>query len=286
MDVLKSGRQENRTLQRGISIGVVVVACLTANTSAQTLDTEAVVATLHAYLDAYEPKLSELVADEVFEQVSGTSLEMQRRRLVSDFGFLRLPGEGAWVGQRSVRSIDGLDVGPGRRLEDLLAAAGVRVGDEARDIALRNAAHNLGHPRTINTPTLPLELLGRRHASRYQVIDVRRMRLDGRLVTQIDFLEKRPGSIVAHDSGSFVTADVRVWVAADGALMRADVTMLPVAGVSPHSIRVDFAHDAAVALMVPVRLTESMSGRSNLTGTATYRNYRRFQTSGRLVPLK
>ena len=61
-------------------------------------DVAAVVAPLHAYLDIYEPLLSALVADEVFEQRMtyvteyGIRHVSERRRLVSDIGVLRLPG--------------------------------------------------------------------------------------------------------------------------------------------------------------------------------------------------
>jgi len=137
------------------------------------------------------------------------------RRLVSDVGFLRLPGGLAWLGQRSVRTVNGEAVGGGvPRLEDLLMSAGPDVFASAKAIAEANAKFNLGYPRSMNVPTLPLELLGRSHHRAF------RAGVEGR----------------------------------------------------------------ALGHLVPVRLSESYSGRSRGEGTASYSNYRKFQTAGRILP--
>lgn len=264
----------------------IAVCAFAASMPVRAQEAPAILEQLRAQLEIYETQLSAVVADEVFEQVRlGASREIERRRLTSDFGFVRLPGGEAWLGQRSVRAIDGHPVGTGRRLEDLLASArGRDVATEARAIALGNAVHNLGHPRTINTPTLPLELLSRRNAARYTVVDARPARVRGTATTRIDLRERRPGAIVAHDATSFVAADVQAWVAADGTVLRAVVVMQPPATRAQHRLEVEYALDATLGLVVPVRLTETLPGRTMLQGTATYSHYRRFQTAGRLVP--
>lgn len=63
----------------------------------------------------------------------------------------------------------------------------------------------------------------------------------------------------------------------------ADVSLDP-PGFGGHRIRVEFAPERTLGCLVPVRLTESYSGRLYGEGTATYRNYRKFQTAGRLLP--
>jgi hypothetical protein len=56
-------------------------------------------------------------------------------------------------------------------------------------------------------------------------------------------------------------------------------------GAHRTAMRVDFAVDKRLGLIVPVKMQESfLVGNGNGSGTATYRNFRRFATSGRVVP--
>ena len=273
-----------------------VVAAAMAPGSAQPATPPAVVERLYAYLDAYEPKLSAFVAEEDFRQrllplegVNGEILNggraMTTRRLVSDIGFVRLPGGLAWLAQRSVRTIDGKPTPTGSiRLEDEFVSAGSALFARARAIAEANAEHNLGHPRSLNVPTLPLELLSRRHETAFEVTIGPRDQMAGRVVQQLTFRERPPGAIVAYDEQRFLRATVRAWVAVDdGAVVRAEVALDPPGMGGSHKIEVHFALEPAAALLVPSRLTESFSGRDRGEGVATYSRYRRFRTSGRVV---
>lgn len=284
---MANARRRHSSLAVLIACGAVIGHAATPG--AQTgPDVTAIVARLHAYLDAYEPKLSALVADEIFDQrLQHTSTFTQRRRLVADIGFLRLPGGSVWLAQRSVRSVDGAPVTDGvRRLDDELVRAGTGMFRRAREIAEANARHNLGHPRTMNVPTLPLELLSRRHAANYQV------RFDGRppgaraLDTVLVFLERTPGAVVAYDRTRFNTTEVRARVRlGDGALLRAEVAIWPPRREGPlHRITVDFRDHPSLGVLVPSRLHEDFFAAGDGSGEATYSNFRRFQTSGRLVP--
>lgn len=257
----------------------------------------AVVDRLHAYLDAYEPRLSEYVAEEHFHQrlrplegvngemVSGTRV-ITGRYLVSDIGFLRLPGGLAWLATRSVQSVDGRPVrATPVRLDDEFVSAGEALFARAKAIAAANARFNLGHPRSLNVPTLPLELLSRRHIAAFDHAADGDDRLAGRRVVRLTFRERPPGAIVAYDDSRFVRANVRAWVAVDdGALLRAAVEMDPPGWGGSHRVEVHFAPDAGAGLLVPVRLTESFSGQTRGDGVATYGRYRRFRTAGRVLP--
>lgn len=256
----------------------------------------AVLERLHAYLDAYEPKLSELVADEDFRQeLRSTDFyrptdmprdQLVRQHLIADFGFLRLPGDDAWLGHRSVRMVDGVAVlDEARRLERLLATAADRdLARLARAIADENARHNLGHARSMNVPTLALELLGRRHAAEFTLVSQRAARMGGRRTTRLFLRERHPGRLVAFDDTRANRADVVVWIDEAGAIVRADVTLFPPRMLGQHTLRVDFAPNAQFGILVPVRLEERFNGKARGSGVATYTNYRRFQTSGRLLP--
>ncbi len=253
-------------------------------------DARALVERLHAYLERYEPRLSELVADEDFRQRTtyvthdGIRQVSARRRLRSDVGFLRLPGGLAWLGQRSVRAVDDRPVPSVERLEKTYSDAGAGLLARARAIADANASFNLGHPRSLNLPTLPLDLLERRRTGAFDVSVEGRASTNGRPTTRVLFRERAPGAIVAHDDSGFVRVDVRAWLDADGALHRADVALFAPDGHGRHDIRVDFVHEQNLGMLVPVRLTESFRGRDTGGGVATYSKFRAFRTSGRLVP--
>lgn len=205
----------------GASISAVVSIVATPQAQAPAETSAVLVGRMHAYIDRYEPELSALVADEVFEQRHQFRPKFARlRRLESDIGFLRLPGGGPWLAQRSVRAIDGVAVADGGgALGAMLAMSGADRLVRARAIAEGNAPQPRASP---------------------------------------------------HDERADAAARARCTP--------------PGAGTVPHRIRVDFRADAALGMLVPDRLEERYVSDGEGRGTATYRNYRRFQTSGRVVP--
>ena len=240
---------------------LALAACVTVeardeqDTSAATVSDR-----LRAYLAELEPKLSALVAEERFEQSitayneHAVAQAATRRVLVSDIGFVRLPDGQAWLAHRRVRSINGRPVRANApRLEDLFTGPGVDRLAVAHRIAGENAKHNLGHPRTTNVPTLPLDLLHPRHRSAYDVSMGNIDRRNGVRVARLDFREGARGSVVAYDSRSFVRTAVTAWVEVDtGVLQRAEVTLIPpVVARENHVVRVEFEMSAQFGIHVP-----------------------------------
>ena len=64
-----------------------------------------------AYLLRYEPIISEVIADEDMTQWDRADTAFSRpaghRRLRSEMAFMRLPGDGEWIGFRLVQHVDG-----------------------------------------------------------------------------------------------------------------------------------------------------------------------------------
>jgi len=281
---------------RGV-LAAAVMAVLTAAPATQSRQDEpaaAVADRLRSYLLDLEPRLSALVAEERFEQAispiggEGSSTQLSVRRvLVSEVGFVRLADDHAWLGHRRVRSIDGRPVrADAPDLRDLFTRAGPEQLAAARRISEENSRHNLGHPRSTNVPTLPLDLLHPRHASAYAVSGGNRETRDGVRVARLDFAEGLRGAVVAYDSRSFVRTVVRAWVEVEtGALQRAEVTLVPpVTAKENHVVRVDYEMNDRFGVRVPVRLSERFWAGGTGEGKATYRNYRRFETGARVVP--
>jgi hypothetical protein len=144
---------------------------------------DAILAKLDQYLAAYEPKLSELIADERLTQElrqsrgvradNVTPMESRARlRLESEVAFIALPKNAGWLGFRHVQSVNGQAVPEADvSLTSLLQAEGYAA---ARALLNSSAKHNLGLPRTTNLPNLPLEFLHARNRDRLLA------RLDGR----------------------------------------------------------------------------------------------------------
>ena len=133
-------------------------------------------------------------------------------------------------------------------------------------------------------PTLPLDLIGRRHASRFAVSVGGESRQNGRTVREIRLHEHLPGRLVAYGDGKFMRArSAPGWSRPPERFARAAVALdLPIPRVPDHQLDVDF--DRHEQVLVPVRMTEPFGARGEGRGEASYRNYRRFATAGRIVP--
>jgi len=82
---------------------------------------------------------------------------------------------------------------------------------------------------------------------------------------------------------------------ASGRVLRCDIRLeLPRPRRSPaeeYQIRVEFAYDGGIDLWVPVLMIEQVGHagasdpeRTGVVGEATYSNYRRYETAGRVLP--
>jgi hypothetical protein len=280
-----------------IALATVAVILTTAAT-----DLDSALARMDHYLAAYQPKLSELIADEIFVQEINTPRNQLylprearspgparvRRRITSEVAFIALPEDAGWLGFRHVKTVD-------KRLveaEQISLATTLQGGryDAARALVDAGAAHNLGLPRTTNLPNLPLEFLHARNRGRFLT------RLDGTeniraIKTQRIVMTERltPTLIRNPQTNADMPSVVRAWIdQKTGELLRAEVnTFTSFEAKQPeNSIRVDFEVHKALGLLVPVRMRETFPvERPRIgTGVADYSNFRRFQTSARIVP--
>jgi hypothetical protein len=254
---------------------------------------------LNAYLTLYEPKLSELIADESMTQrnVRGSSLRgggigpRELRTIRSEVAFIALPGSAGWMGFRRVLNVDKQNVEDTfGSLNAVLADGAVDDYSRARTMLAEGARFNLGQPRTINLPNLPLELLHPRHARRFSIRIAGEERVRGHDTIKLVLVENVSPTIIRtfdnHDMRSIVSAFVEPET---GRLWRAQVVTrdpAPTRYAFDHVIAVEFKEDRALDLLVPATMHEVFfAGENrNATGEASYSNYRRFQTSARIVP--
>ena len=256
---------------------------------------DATLSRLHEYLLDYEPQLSKLMADELMRQThsrpaQARSGEPTWRELNSEIAFVRLPGEGPWLGYRNVTTVNGRTIVERPDRLQALLAGGRDESQRALEMAQESARFNLGQARTTNVPTLPLEILHPRHRQRltFELHGVQR--LNGRRLRHLSFEEvSRPTLIRTPDGGDIVSYG-SVWIEEPSGRVF-EVELRSVAGTQPMRtlpeaiLRVSFAEDAAIGFLVPTRMRETFAiGTSTGTGEARYSNFRRFQTSARIIP--
>lgn len=263
-------------------IALAIVALVTHDA-----DVNAALDRLDRYFETYEAELSTVVADEVLiQETDGRLMRRENRRLQSEIAFIRLPGDREWLGFRSVRIVNGKPLIGVKPLAELLAGTSADTLQQTSLLVNESAKYNVGNPRTINMPNLPLELLSRRHRHRYDASYGGRSRMRDRAVDEVE-LRELVGTPIVYNEGPPIRSEVRAWIDAEsGALWRAEVT-LRVTGDrrNPPWLRVDFARDQAMNLIVPVTMRERFNAIADTgTSAATYSNFRRFQTSGRIVP--
>ena len=269
-----------------------VVLALAIGLAAQPASVDALLERLDAYLDRYEAELSTLIADEDFRQeepqLPGNARPLLRR-LESEVAFLRLPGDGDWIGFRRVKRVNRKPVDD--RHETLTALLSIASTDsiaQAKLLVAQSSEHNLGNPRTINMPGLPLELIHQRHRRRFDVTLEGRDRVRGHNVVKLLFTERAAPSIVFFGGQLALLSRVHAWLdPQSGELHRAQVLFASDASQRTlPRLEVEFERDAALRLLVPSRMNELFllqAGGLGI-GRATYSNFRRFQTSARIVP--
>jgi hypothetical protein len=253
-----------------------------------------------AYLREYESQLSKIVADERYDQrqvlpprtQANSPTTIATRRLESEIVFMRMPGNTVWFGFRETRRVDGHVVPTvGRTLVDLIAAATDPI-EQGMAITSESSKHNLGMGRNINMPTVPLEPLQSHHRDRFEYRLAGSETIRGARTVRLVFQEISAPTIIRDLQGGNVFTSGAAWVdPSAGRLWRVEIfCRVPGAkSAKPKdddsSVRVDFAVDSRLNLLVPVEMREVFQVRVGRgEGRETYRNFRRFQTSARIVP--
>ena len=278
-------------------LATLVIAAFVA---AQAPSADAVIAKMDAYLESYEPQLISLIADELLIQeinstVSrslssddlrpGPGITRQRRRLASEVAFVALPNDAGWLGFRNVKTVNNLKVQSGDR--SLTTALQASSYDAARSLLNASAAQNLGLPRTTNLPNLPLEFLHQRNRKRLVSRLDAAQRIRGVDTTQVVFIERMTPALIQTPDGADMPSVVRAWIDGKGRLLRAEVSTFQASSATvSNTIRVEFTEHKNLGLLVPTEMRETFPvvQPAKGTGVAKYSNFRRFQTSARIVP--
>lgn len=242
-----------------------------------------------AYVQDYQRRMTTIIAEEHYVQhsVAEDGGAVEARTLRSEFMLLPgMPDEAAWFAFRDVFEVDGRPVESRRgRLEGWLRESRSGFMRRARALALEQARYNIGPiVRTINVPTLALEILTPANQARFRFRRTGTARLEEREVTVVSFEERRRGTMIRTPEGKDIRARGTLWIeTATGRVRRTELrTRGP--GQIDAAIDVRYAFVLRLDMLLPSSMAELYVGRgARITGNATYGNYRRFETDVRIV---
>ena len=221
-------------------------------------------------------------------QSSGTSFSSltARRQLESELLFVWLPAEATWLAVRDVIAVDGRALPAAeRRLPALLANPTVML-DQLRSLSNENGRFNIGKiVRTFNEPTLALLFLDNRYRHRFDFSRGRDARISGTPASTFEFVERNRPTVIRNGDRD-VPAQGTLWIEpSTGRVLQTALDMVDEAVGLRGRVSVTYKLDARLGTMVPIEMRESYV---SITGaridcTATYSDFRRFETAGRLV---
>jgi hypothetical protein len=277
------------------STAVLIAGLLIATPVAGRDDARGVLAKARDYVAWYDRQLVTLIGDERYVQTGrATGAEdgehSDARVLESEFGWVAIPAARDIIGVREVRRVDGWPVAGPHRLRLLLERPPADASLDVEAILAESARHNVGAVRrNINFPTFALAYLRR---PREQDTRWRAARSGEHI--DLQFEERDRSTLVRSADGTRTPARGRFSV--DPATGRISVCELRVRisrgrGWRPlfYWMLVTFAPDQRLDIWVPVRMLEryyrngATPAPGDEAGEATYGNYRRYGTSGRLL---
>ena len=254
------------------------------------------------YVEHYVRELSTVVAEEEYAQrVVSTDSEllkttrdrnpaligpdgtvMARRRLKSDLLLLQTGGPDGWVPFRDVVAVDGQPV-PDRadRLRRLFLEHPESALDQAGKITEESSRYNLGNVhRTVNQPTLVLAFLMPGYVSGFRFEQKGDEEVEGTPAVRLDYEEvARPTIIRQGKKGSDIPAKGSIWVdPSSGRVLRTRVRAED--GRVSMEATVTFRRNEELGVWTPAEMVESYrKPNEQISGSAVYRNFRRFKVT-------
>ena len=251
------------------------------------------------YERQFQREFSTMVGQEHYEQrwvafnLQPETRSDRHRVIESEVLFVWLQDEESWLTARNVRIVDDSPVRDSEsRLERLLAAPTDDLVARARRLRDESARFNLGPvERNFNDPTMVVQFLSAKVQPRLRFERRGSDTIDGKLVWRLAFKEHvRPTLIQSNGKDVIATGDV--WIdATDGAIVRTRVSLRDIRPWFSLQALIDvtYRRDPRFAVWVPSRMQDRYERRSRsfadrINCVATYTDFRRFETTGRLVP--
>ena len=275
---------------------VIVVAALLLSVGARAASDPALPELLGRagqYVVQFEQDFALLVSDEDYNQrVTGDSVPGARvRRTHAEMLFMWLPEQWSWLTVRNVLSVDSHPVADSQdRLNRALAASGPNRVPQIRALRELGARFNLGTIyRTINDPTLALLFLDPKYQSRFRFTLKDRERVNGVDTWKVTFDEDKQPTVIQDNSTNLFSYGAMWLRTSDGAVVRTELAVSLPFKDTIATVNVDYGWNPRLAMWVPARMDEGYTQQisrhvaEHIECVAEYSNFRRFETSSRLI---
>jgi hypothetical protein len=255
------------------------------------------------YVRQFEHEFAAVITDETYDQKDSVYVRdaptQDHRHIRSEMLFMRLPGQGlSWLTARNVLEVDGSPVADSAdRLERAIKGDRAGLLNRLRSVADEGARFNLGRiQRNFNDPILALLFLDRAYQPRFKfrLAPDRDMGSDGEVeevsgvrARKVLFKETGRPSLIKEVGGRNLFTSGSLWInAADGVVVRTEVTAVSDLTGTSLMIRVDYRREPKLDMWIPARMVEHYrypDMAEEVDCIATYSNPRRFETSGRVI---
>jgi hypothetical protein len=259
------------------------------------------------YVRGLEDDFSSVIGDEEYEQKDVLKTQTagggKTRRMRSEMSFMRMQDDGVWLSIRNVLRLDGAPVADSKaRLDAALADHTPGRASQLRRLRDEGARFNIGRiGRNFSDPMLGLLVVDPGAQPRFTFMLAGTERVRGVNTVRLSFVEHaRPTLISRGSDKQDLPAHGDVWIdPSDGVVHQTRLITDDSKFDTRATITVMFSRDRRLDRWLPVRMDESYV-QQGLTGgslgsaagsfleriecVATYSNYRRFETSARVLP--
>ena len=279
-----------RLIRAALVIGAAFALEATVAAISQAPDTSprAVVTAAMAYVTTYQKDFAFLIADERYTQTRLTpeGKPYEERTMNGEMFLTYVAADRDWIAVHDIAEVNGRPVADREDLRQLLLQ-GTELRGITQKVAARNASFNIGHVfRNFNEPTMALRVLDHDPLRNFS-FDRRRVVVEGdvTLVT-LEFRERGRPTIVRGERQRNLESRGEMTIEASTGRVRR--TVFEVAdGPLRAKLETVYAFEPRLDLWVPSTFSERYdlsrpSEKETVLCEATYTNYRRFVTSGRI----
>jgi len=248
------------------------------------------------YVRGFQHDFATVIGDETYlqreryaERVNGREkVSTAERTMRSEMLFLWMPQERDWLAVRNVLAVDGRNVSKSQERLDRLFASEAAIGvAKLRKMRDEGARFNIGTiRRNFNDPMFPLQFLEPPNQRRFTFTLAGAEQVGGVTTSKIKF-EERARPTFIQDGRTDLPSHGEVCVAPDGSVMRTRLQIQNADRYISAFVMIDYRREASLDMLVPAKMQEVYAAGApyeRVNGVATYSNFRRFETSARIVP--
>jgi hypothetical protein len=282
---------------RNFAFGTFLLVCcgIAGTARAQAVgDLKTVLEHAQNYVANYEEQLGAIIGEEAYRQTAvwdgtrpgGLRVGRQRRQMSSDFLLTRVESE--WYGVRNVRTVDGKPVSDNQAdFAKILTQSPDTAAAQLDEISKNNRRYNLGDfIRTFNVPTYPLKVLYRSNFRRFVFELKGKTSIGDVMVWEIRFTEVLHPTMITDLSGDDQPQHGTLWIdPATGEVLKTETVI----DARSRAVRgkvtfvVTYKENPKLNMLVLDEMREKYDSELHrVECTATYSNFRRFETEVKL----